>query len=281
MSIEPTPEARERLPATNATLWNGFDVHVEDAGEGPPLVLLHSSGMSGDQWRRTTSALLQGGARTIVPDLLGSGRSAPWPEGEPFRFEMDVEVVDRLLRQIGRPVHLVGHSYGGHIALRAAVLDPSRVLSLALYDPVSFGVLDLEGDRDAFAEMSKVETSWGVTPADHVAWLRGFVEYWGGPEAWSRLREPARAEMMRVGWIVHAGARSLVADRTGAEAYRSIAAKTLLVTGERSPIAAGRIVSRLGEAIPGARVERFAGAGHMGPLTHVEAYNRLLAAHLA
>jgi pimeloyl-ACP methyl ester carboxylesterase len=237
--------------------------------------------MSGDQWRRTASVLRHGGARTLVPDLLGSGRSAPWPEDEPFRFELDVEVVDRLLRQVGRPVHLVGHSYGGHVALRAAVLDPSRVLSLALYDPLSFGVLDPEADRDAFAEMSKVETSWGVTAADHAAWLQGFVEYWGGPEAWSRLREPARAEMIRVGWIVYAGARSLVADRTRADAYRSITARTLLVTGERSPIAAGRVVSRLGEAIPGARVERLAGAGHMGPLTHVEPWNQLLAAHLA
>jgi pimeloyl-ACP methyl ester carboxylesterase len=57
--------------------------------------------------------------------------------------------------------------------------------------------------------------------------------------------------------------------------------KTLLVTGERSPIAAHRIVARLGDTIPGARVERFAGAGHMGPITHHEAWNRVLAAHLA
>lgn len=259
----------------------GFDVHVDDAGEGEVVVLLHSSGMSGAQWRRTAEPLSRGGLRTVVPDLLGSGRSTPWPEGEPFRFELDVEIVDRLLQQIGRPVHLVGHSYGGHIALCAARRAPARVRSLALYDPVSFGVLDLEGDADAFAEMSKLERGFGASEAEHAAWLQGFVEYWGDAEAWSRLREAARAEMIRVGWLVYAGARSLVADRTGIDAYRSLSAKTLLVTGERSPIAARRVVARLGEAISGARVERLAGAGHMGPLTHLEPWNQLLADHLA
>jgi len=270
-----TTEARIR-----STSFEGFDVHVDDAGEGEVVVLLHSSGMSGAQWRRTAEPLVRGGARTIVPDLLGSGRSTPWPDGKPFRFDLDVEVIDRLLQQIGRPVHLVGHSYGGHVALRAASLSPARVLSLALYDPVSFGVLDPEGDADAFAEMSSLELGWGASEADHAAWLRSFVEYWGGAQAWSGLREAARAEMIRVGWVVHAGARSLIADRAGVEAYRSLTAKTVLVTGETSPIAARRIVARLGEAIPGARVERLAGAGHMGPLTHAEPWNQLLAAHL-
>lgn len=263
-----------------STSWDGFDVHVEDTGEGDPAVFLHSSGLSGAQWRRTIDALSGAGGRAIVPDLLGSGRSAPWPDGKPFRFELDVDVVGRLLQRIGRPVHLVGHSYGGHIALRAATLAPERVLSLALYDPVSFGVLDLDADNEAFAEMSGLERPWGVSEHDHAAWLRAFVDYWGGPEAWSRLREPARVEMLRVGWVVHAGAKSLVADRTGVDAYRSLAAKTLLVTGERSPIAARRIVEKLGETIPGAHVERLAGAGHMGPLTHLEPWNRLLSAHL-
>jgi pimeloyl-ACP methyl ester carboxylesterase len=269
------------MTRTEPGTWDGFDLHVEDTGEGAPVVLLHSSGMSGEQWRRTTPALLQAGVRAIVPDLLGSGRSAPWPDGAPFRFELDVEVVGRLLERIDHPVHLVGHSYGGHVALRAAALAPDRVLSLALYDPVSFGVLDPDGDRDAFAEMSGLEAPWGSTEADHAAWLRAFIAYWGGPEAWSRLREPARAEMARVGWVVYAGARSLVTDRTAASAYRSITTRALLVTGERSPIAAGRIVSRLGETLPGARVVRLAGAGHMGPLTHQEAWTQMLVTHLA
>src|SRR4051794_29526844 len=100
--------------------WNGSEIHVEDTGHdaGEVVLLLHSSGMSGDQWRRTAEHLARGGARTVVPDLLGSGRSTPWPDGKPFGFLDDVDLVDQILKQLGRPVHLVGHSYGGFIALR-------------------------------------------------------------------------------------------------------------------------------------------------------------------
>src|SRR5690349_14932154 len=97
-------------------IWNDLAIHVDDAGDGDVVMLLHSSGMSGDQWRRTADALRRGGARTVVPDLLGSGRSTPWPEGRTFWFVDDVEAVGALLHRIGRPVHLVGHSYGGLIA---------------------------------------------------------------------------------------------------------------------------------------------------------------------
>jgi pimeloyl-ACP methyl ester carboxylesterase len=264
-----------------STSWNGSAVHVEDAGTGPVALLLHSSGMSGEQWRRTAEGLRQEGMRTIVPDFLGSGRSAAWPEGKPFEFGHDVDVVAGLLREIGQPVHLVGHSYGGFIALQAALREPARVLSMALYDPVAFGVLDPEADADAFAERATLSFHWGETAAEHEAWLQSFVGYWSGAEAWPRLREAARAEMIRVGWIVYSGARSLVGDGTPAAAYRPVAVPTTLVTGDGSPIAAQRIVARLGEALAGARVERLPGAGHMGPLTHGKVFTERLAAHLA
>jgi pimeloyl-ACP methyl ester carboxylesterase len=80
---------------------------------------------------------------------------------------------------------------------------------------------------------------------------------------------------------VYEGARTLVADGTRSSAYRALAVPTLLMTGESSPTAAGRVVAHLGEAIPGARIERFQGAGHMGPLTHTGRFNELCAAHVA
>lgn len=263
--------------------WGDFPIHVADTGAGETVVLLHSSGMSGDQWRRTAEHLVKGGARAVVPDLLGSGRSAPFAAGKPFSFRDDVAIVQSLLQRLDGPAHLVGHSYGGLIALRAAALDPARVRSIALYDPVAFGVLDAEAPADAegVADLAQVRFGWGDTDADHEAFLRSFVDYWGGEGAWLKLRDTARAELTRVGWIVHEGARTLSAETTRADAYRSLPFPALLITGEHSPPAAQRVVARLGEALPAARVERIAGAGHMGPLTHGKQLNELLSAHLA
>jgi pimeloyl-ACP methyl ester carboxylesterase len=263
--------------------WEDFAIHVDDAGTGDPVVLLHSSGMSGDQWRRTRDALVAGGARVVVPDLIGSGRSTPLAEGIPFHFTDDVAVVVRLLARLGAPAHVVGHSYGGLIALHAALRmagEPARVRSLALYDPVAFGVLEPGRDADALGDLSRVSFAWGTSPSEHEAWLRSFVDYWSGEGAWARLRDPMRAEFVRAGWVVHEGARTLVADATRGDAYRSLDAPVLLLGGDDSPLAARRVVQRLGESLPRARVAHVAGAGHMGPLTHPRPVHALIAAHL-
>jgi pimeloyl-ACP methyl ester carboxylesterase len=60
---------------TFATQWG---LHVDDLGVGDAVRLLHSSGLSGRQWRR------------IVPDLTGHGQSPPWPAPTPFSFRTDV-----------------------------------------------------------------------------------------------------------------------------------------------------------------------------------------------
>jgi pimeloyl-ACP methyl ester carboxylesterase len=83
-------------------------LHIEDSGAGAPVLLLHSSGLSGRQWRRLVPELVERGMRAVVPDLTGHGRSDPWPESTPFSFTMDVDRVSKVLRAVGS-AHVVGH----------------------------------------------------------------------------------------------------------------------------------------------------------------------------
>lgn len=244
-------------------------LHVEESGTGSRVVLLHSSGLSGRQWRRLTRATAEKGYRAVVPDLTGHGASPAWPEPQPFSFREDVEQLVALLAE-GAPAHLVGHSYGGFVALLAALAAPASVRSLTVFEPVAFGCLDPVADADARAELAAVDFVWGSTPEDHDRWLAMFVDYWSGAGAWASLREEARAEFRRVGWVVCQGVTSLVADPTPASAYRAITVPVRLLSGERSPLAARRVVQRLGEALPGSTVTTIPKAGHMAPLSHAE-----------
>jgi len=142
------------------TLTTPSALHIDDLGEGEPVLLLHSSGLSGRQWRRLVPELVKRGMRAVVPDLTGHGQSEPWPEPTPFSFRTDVDRVGEVLRTLGA-AHVVGHSYGGLVGLHAAVASPAAIRSLTLYEPVAFGVLDVAEDADARATLDGVEMSWG------------------------------------------------------------------------------------------------------------------------
>jgi pimeloyl-ACP methyl ester carboxylesterase len=260
----------------------GFDLGYTDVGSGPAVVLLHSGGLSSRQWGRLGDQLASTN-RILAPDFLGYGRSSAWPAGEPFHFILDVLAVEALLDHVGEPACLVGHSYGGFIALLLALHRPKLVLSVAAYEPVAFGVLHSSGDVAGLSSLvaANVEGSLQDSASGgQEPWLRAFVDYWNGVGAWDRLSEPARASFRAVGWKLFGEVRSLLLDRTPHQAYATLSIPTLLLSGESSPTAARRVVAILGEAIAGARVQAVEGAGHMGPLTHAAEVNGRIAAHL-
>ena len=263
----------------NAPAPNVNPIHVRTAGDGPPALLLHSHGMSGRQFRALEAALVPRGFRVIIPDFIGHGRSEPWPDTQ-FHFRHELGSIRSLVLDAGAPVHLVGHSYGGFLALCLAVAHPEAVASLSLYDPVAFGVLDRAVDPEWDGDLARIRFGWGTTAEERDAWLRGFVDYWSGEGTWASLRPEAREGFTRAGRVIHDGAEALTGDRTPVSAYAGLHLPTLLLTGASTPPAERRVVARLAAAIPGARQVTLAGAGHMGPLTHGEAVAQEIVAHL-
>lgn len=246
-------------------------LHVETAGTGEPVVLVHSSGFSGRQWKRLAGDLVERGYRAVVPDLTGHGQSEPWPEPAPFTYRIDVECVAAIVRELGG-AHVVAHSYGGLVALHAALAEPAAVRSLVVFDPVAFAVLDPIADADARGVLLGLDLSWD----DPERWMRTFVEFWGGAGAWAGLREPVRAEFRRVGWVVSQGVASLMSDPTPLDAYRALAMPVRVMTGEHSPVPAQRVDRHLARALAGGRVDVIAGSGHLAPVIDPAAVNRVV-----
>ena len=111
--------------------------------------------------------------------------------------------------------------------------------------------------------------------------MQRFIDWWQGPGAWAGLKPEAREAFLRVGRKVYQEVRSLTADRTPHGAYAGIEAPALVMTAQRSPLAARRVVETLAEAFPRATLVRFDDAGHMAPLTHGHAVNEAILEHLA
>jgi pimeloyl-ACP methyl ester carboxylesterase len=251
------------------------------AAEAVPVLLLHSGGFTSRQWRRLAEALAPTHP-VVLPDFIGYGRSTPWPEGKTFSFRAELAMVEALVEQIGRPVHVVGHSYGGLLALLLALEKPAQVRSLAVYEPVSFGFVDERIDAEgALAQMQVKTKAEAANGKVSDGWLETFVDWWNGPGAWKGMNDETKGAFRQVSWKLVQEVQSLIADKTSLATYATITAPTLFLTGETSPGVERRVVEALAGALPKATVQRFAGAGHMAPITHAGPVNEAILAHIA
>ena len=111
-------------------------VHVEQAGHGEPVVLLHGFGGSSFAWRLLTPALARR-YRVIAPDLNGFGWTQRPKEVAAYTYAGQAEMVLGALRALGvERFHVIGHSYGGGLALWLAGRYPQRVRSVVLVSSV-------------------------------------------------------------------------------------------------------------------------------------------------
>jgi pimeloyl-ACP methyl ester carboxylesterase len=111
---------------------NGIDHHVLEAGDGPPLVLLHGWPQTSHAWRKVMPGLAER-YRVIAPDLRGMGQTDK-PDG-PYDMRTVANDLDALLSKLeaARP-YLVGHDWGGLVARRFALDHPGTADRIAILD---------------------------------------------------------------------------------------------------------------------------------------------------
>jgi pimeloyl-ACP methyl ester carboxylesterase len=258
----------------------GSRIACLEQGRGEPVLLLHCSASSSAQWRGLIDRLSPR-FRVLAPDFYGYGGSAPWPGGGPLRLEHEAAIVRALLDVLDTPARLVGHSYGGAVALHYARMHPERLASLVLIEPVAFHLLRGH-DRAALAEIEALAGSVGASLAagDYLGGLERFVDYWSGPGAWAALPAERRARLAPGLAKVALDFHATLGEPASPGDFAGVSVPTLLIQGSNSPRPARRICELLAGALPAAERQIVAGAGHMAPLTHAQAVNRLVARQL-
>jgi pimeloyl-ACP methyl ester carboxylesterase len=250
-------------------------VAYADSGAGPTVLAVHGSAASGRFWR-TLGERLGPRYRLIAPDLPGYGAS-PWRAGD--RVVPDLDVVSAFARAVGEPLHLVGHSYGGALALRAARELGARVASLTLIEPAAFDLLD--GPARAEIEAVAGRHLELVADGELEACAAHFMGYWIGADAWLAMPTEHRARIVATMPKIAAEFRTLFRNPETPRAYRRLRTPTLLVRGTRTTLAAHDVIGRLATTLPQSELVEIAGAGHLAPLSHPDAVNEAIAAHLA
>lgn len=260
---------------------DGRTFAYQDVGRGPTVILAHCSGASHTMWAPLI-AELSTRYRVIAPDLLGYGRSEPWPANARLHPWSDLGVIRELAELADEPVHLVGHSYGGTVALEAGRLLGARAKSMTLIEPVAFHLLRLTGRMTEWEEIANVgrRMSNGLRLRRDRMAAGVYVKYWVGRLRWLSMSSEARREVVATVGKVGAEFEAVNELRRTIGDYRTIATPTRLIVGQRSPKPARAIVDELLQILSGAELRVLPHAGHMSVLTHPEETSALIAEHI-
>ena len=253
---------------------------LTDEGSGEPVIWLHSSGTSKRQWRRMIDAM-PSGYRHLALDLWGYGET-PMPDcAAGFSLADEAALAEQLFDRFDGPCRLVGHSYGGAVALKIAQRNPDRVRSVFAYEPVLFHLL--EGRDDTAAERVEIgavsqKTSDRVAARDFTGASETFVRYWSGDRAWEALPPDRRDQLAAVAPKAACDFLALSGESAAAADYITAGVDTRIAAGERSPAPARKVAAILGEVGPGI-LEVLPGMGHMAPITHPDTVRQALLRH--
>ncbi|MFV0308627.1 MAG: alpha/beta fold hydrolase [Desertimonas sp.] len=228
---------------------------------GPLVGLIHGS-LDRSAGLLRLARRLDGQACVLRYDRRGYGRSTP----HAGPFDMDAQVADLVTLLAGRPAVLVGHSFGGDVALATAVRHPELVRGVVVYEPplswlpwwptttAGSQALDKNGDGDG---------------DDHAEAAERFMRRLIGDHRWERL--PARTRQARRDeGAAMIGELADLRDRAPWEPA-AVGVPVVALAGELGADHHRRGVAHLGEVLADVRTVEIAGAKHFGPNTHPDA----------
>jgi pimeloyl-ACP methyl ester carboxylesterase len=222
-------------------------MHVEQLGDhGPRLLLIHGSTSPG--WATWSAQReLAEGYRLVVPHRTG------YPPNPPLE-RIDFDVQAREMTELIEPgTHVVGHSYGGVIALLAAGLVPERVRSLCLIEPPALGLA--RGNPQVEAAIAKVKAAFEAPGSVRETFVR-FLDAVGARAKVPDVLTPAMEASVRA-TLVERFPFEAVFDF---DALRAAAFPILVVSGGHDP-AAEAVCDVLQRELQAERVV-IRGAGH-------------------
>lgn len=269
-------------PPRELRLGNGMRVRYRVQGSGDPVLLLHGIGCSLEDFDEQVD-LLSGRYRCWAVDLAGFGGSDPLPV--PASVPRLAAFVAAFCARAGLdgPLHVVGNSLGGAVALRFAVDHPERVRSLALADPAGFG-------REVTAALRLVTVPFLgrrlLVPSEESArrTLRAVFHDRDLVTAERVARQDALNRRPHGTRVMHQTARALgtvlgVRRRWRRDLLRGAARNpvpTLVVWGEEDRILPVGHLTAVRRALPHARTRVFPATGHMPQIERAQEFAALL-----
>jgi pimeloyl-ACP methyl ester carboxylesterase len=269
-----------------------------DKPNGHAVILLHGKNFPASTWAPTIRFLTAHGYRVLAPDQIGFGKSSK-PAHYQYSFQQLASNTKAVLDAAGVDhVSVVGHSMGGMLATRFALMFPDRVDKLILVNPI--GLEDWKTVVPYHTIDQWYEQEKKATPESVREYQR--VSYYGGE--WKPAYEPLiettigmlhHPDYPKVAWA-SACLYDMIYTQPVVYEFPRIKVPTMLIIGQRDRMALGRawapkdLASSLGDypalgkkaaaAIPGAKLVEIPGVGHLPMVEAFDTYAQALAQFL-
>jgi pimeloyl-ACP methyl ester carboxylesterase len=259
---------------------NGVGLFYQVTGEGdPPLVLVHGSWGSHEQWA-AAAAHLSRSFRVVTYDRRGHSRSERLPGQGSVRE--DVGDLAALIEHLGlAPAWVAGNSFGGSIALRLAGERPELLRGVLAHEPPLFSLL--AADAATAPMLQEVGPRVGavverIAAGDYAAAAELFVETVAlGPGSWAQFPPEMRQTFIEnaATFLDEAGDPEQLAFDPSS--IRAFAKASLLSLGDHSPPLFEPVVRKLATLLPTVEVRTLRGAGHIPHFTHPSLFAEMVA----
>ena len=254
------------------------------------VLLLHGKNFSGSYFEKTAKALNEAGYRVVIPDQIGFGKSTKPPHYQ-YSFQQLALNTRQLLDSLGiETAHVLGHSMGGMLATRFALMYPGTTDTLTLLNPI--GLEDWKAKGVPYRPVDEwYEQELAKTPDKIRAYQK--ESYYDGE--WRPAYDPWVEQLAafldspdypRMAWN-QALTYDMIYTQPVVYEFDQLQVPTLLIIGQRDRTALGKDqvsaekretlgnYPELGQAahaaIPNSRLVELDGIGH---LPHIEAFDR-------
>ena len=255
-------------------------IDYSECGTGPTIVLVPGSCSTGAAWRPVI-ATWNGQFRCVTTSLLGYGGTVERRTAADPDISHEAEILESVVRKAGGRVHLVGHSFGGLVALAVALRNRVPLASLVILEAPAPEVLRDRGEHQhyrAFRQMT--EAYFAAFDGGNAEAIAAMIDFYGGAGTYASWPPRVRAYAVETTPVNILDWASAYGFALPAKSLATVQIPALVIRGEASHPAVQRANALLGESMGNAALATIDTAAHFMIATHPNEVGHLIARHV-
>lgn len=253
------------------------------SGSGEKVILIHSSVAGAKQWWSLMETLAND-FHVIAINLFGYGDTRAWENDGTQRLEDQAKLIEPFVPKGAGKISIVGHSFGGSVAMKAAAMFKTNVRRLVLIEPNPFYLLEKCGRTEAYQEAVTLRDaikSNGKSGTWEAA-AEVFANYWTGAGSWDAMPADRKSKFARalipnfLEWYAVMNEETSFADWE-----RDLPKDTTVVSAQDTVRSIAEIVALMKKNVSEWRFAKIDRGGHMAAMTKPDLINPIVVKALA